>query len=124
MTASEKHSASAPHPFALFAKDHARIRQRATLIRSLPRPPHLTPNCQNKNSYISVNSSICFVTGFPAPCPAFDSIRNKIGRVRLPPLAAEACIKAAIFFACIGSTLVSVSAVINKTAGYSTPAFT
>ena len=63
-----------------------------------------TPNCQNKNAYTSVNSSICFVTGFPAPCPAFDSMRNKIGRVLLVPFAAEACINAAIFFACMGST--------------------
>lgn len=29
-----------------------------------------------------MNSSICLVTGFPAPCPALLSIRNKIGRVR------------------------------------------
>jgi hypothetical protein len=45
----------------------------------------LTPNCQNKNEYTSVNSSICLVTGLPAPCPAFDSMRNKIGRVWLLP---------------------------------------
>jgi hypothetical protein len=45
----------------------------------------LTPNCQNKNEYMSVNSSICLVTGFPAPCPAFDSMRNRIGRAWLLP---------------------------------------
>src|SRR5580698_1246695 len=83
-----------------------------------------TPSCQNKNEYTSVNSSICLVSGFPAPCPAFDSIRNNIGRVWLAPFFASSCISAAIFFACIGSTRVSVSAVINKIAGYSVPAFT
>ena len=33
-------------------------------------------------------------------------------------------VRLGIFFACMGSTRVSVSAVINKTAGYSTPDFT
>jgi len=45
----------------------------------------LHPNCQNKNEPISVNSSICFVTGFPALCSAFDSILNlRSGRVLRP----------------------------------------
>jgi len=51
-----------------------------------PQPRYgFTPNCQNKNEYRSVNSSICLVTGLPAPWPALVSILNKIGRSRLVP---------------------------------------
>src|SRR3979411_1523470 len=50
-----------------------------------------TPNCQNKNEYTSVNSSICLVTGLPAPWPAFVSILNKIGRSRLVAFFCSVC---------------------------------
>jgi len=50
--------------------------------------------------------------------PSLPSTLNKTG------LFATLCIKAAIFRACIGSTLESESPVINITAGCSTPAFT
>src|SRR5215472_11177577 len=85
---------------------------------------YFIPNCQNRNEYTSVPSSICLVTGLPAPCPAFDSILSRTGRVLLIPFFASACISAVIFFACMGSTRVSLSAVMNRIAGYSTPAFT
>src|SRR5260370_42671866 len=45
-----------------------------------------TPNCQNKNEYTSVNSSICLVTGLPAPWPALVSILSKVGRFRRGPV--------------------------------------
>src|SRR5207245_1018499 len=77
-----------------------------------------TPSSRHKNAHKSVPSSIRFETGVPAPCPALLSTRNNTGRFETP------CIAAAIFRACIGSTLESESAVINNTAGYSTPAFT
>src|SRR6185437_13302449 len=75
------------------------------------------PSCQNKNEKMSVRSSTCLEIGFPAPCPALLSMRNRMGRSRLSPLAASDCISAAIFLACMGSTRVSVSAVMNKIAG-------
>src|SRR5438067_5317039 len=62
----------------------------------------------------SVWSSICLVIGLPWPWPALVSILNRIGRSRLCPLAAWACINAAIFFACMGSTRLSLSAVMNN----------
>ena len=44
--------------------------------------------------------------------------------IALRPFAASACISAAIFFACMGSTRLSLSAVMNRIAGYSAPGFT
>src|ERR1022692_5114972 len=71
-----------------------------------------SPNCQNKNEYISVLSSICLARGLPWPCPALVSMRNRMGLFLLAPFLASACISAAIFLACMGSTRVSVSPVI------------
>src|ERR1700674_725630 len=77
----------------------------------------VTPSCQNRNEYISVLFSICLVTGLPWPWPALVSMRSKIGLVRLAPFFASACIRAAIFLACMGSTRVSVSPVMKRQIG-------
>src|ERR1700682_1575069 len=78
-----------------------------------------TPNCQNRNEYMSVFSSICLVTGLPCPWPALVSMRSRIGFCWLAPFLASDCMSAAIFLACMGSTRVSVSPVIKRIAGYS-----
>src|SRR4029077_2785415 len=80
-----------------------------------------TPNCQNRNEYISVLSSICLVTGLPCPWPALVSMRNRIGFRWLAPFLASDCMSAAIFLACMGSTRVSVFPLIKRMGGISLP---
>src|SRR5581483_468627 len=77
--------------------------------------PYFTPNCQKRNEYISVFSSTNFEMGLPAPWPALGSMRSRMGRSG--PLAASFCSRAAIFLACMGSTRVSLSAVMKSTDG-------
>src|SRR2546422_5915266 len=75
------------------------------------------PSCHARNDQVSVASSICFASGLPMPCPALVSVRRRTGR----PEEVWACSRAAILRACIGSTRLSLSAVVTRTAGEGGP---
>ena len=73
----------------------------------------------NRNAYMSAASSIRFEVGLPAPWPAFDSMRIRIGAS-----PAWACyIAAANLNEWAGTTRSSWSAVVTSVAGYFTPSF-
>jgi acetyl-CoA synthetase len=76
------------------------------------------PSSVSKNDSSSVSSSASFVTGLPAPWPAFVSTRRRIGWSGSP---CASCMRAAILRACIGSTRESLSAVVKSIDGYFVP---
>src|SRR5438876_10368519 len=79
------------------------------------------PVRQARNAYWSARSSTCLSSGLPMPWPASRSTRRS---TTASGSSLCACNKAAIFRACIGSTRLSPSPVVDGTGGYRTPART
>src|SRR6185503_10364551 len=73
------------------------------------------PSRQAKNEYWSARSSTCLSSGLPTPCPASRSTRSNT--TASGSFAVTLCMSAVILRACIGSTRLSPSAVVNSTAG-------